>query len=54
MSRKKLQSMFFSGENEKEWNFNSPIRYIKITGGPPGTEGLILGLKNGEVKVFVL
>jgi intraflagellar transport protein 122 len=46
---KKLQSMFFSGQNEKEWNFDSPIRYIKIIGGPPGKEGLILGLKNGQV-----
>lgn len=46
---KKLQSMCFSGENEKEWNFESSIRYIKITGGPPGREGLILGLKNGQV-----
>ncbi|XP_972704.1 intraflagellar transport protein 122 homolog [Tribolium castaneum] len=46
---KKLQSMFFSGQNEKEWNFESPIRYIKIIGGPPGKEGMILGLKNGQV-----
>lgn len=46
---KKLQSMFFTGVNEKEWNFDSPIRYIKIIGGPPGKEGMILGLKNGQV-----
>lgn len=44
-----LQSMFFNGETEKEWQFDSPIRYIKIIGGPPGKEGLILGLKNGQV-----
>ncbi|KAG5888430.1 hypothetical protein JTB14_020205 [Gonioctena quinquepunctata] len=46
---KTLQSMFFSGEKEKEWNFESPIRYIKNIGGPPGKEGLLLGLKNGQV-----
>ncbi|CAH1119744.1 unnamed protein product [Phaedon cochleariae] len=46
---KTLQSMFFAGEKEKEWNFDSPIRYIKNIGGPPGKEGLLLGLKNGQV-----
>lgn len=46
---KTLQSMFFNGEKEKTWDFESPIRYIKIIGGPPGKEGLILGLKNGQV-----
>lgn len=51
---KKLQSMFFSGQNEKEWNFDSPIRYIKIIGGPPGKEGLILGLKNGQVSTIYI
>ncbi|XP_030763034.1 intraflagellar transport protein 122 homolog [Sitophilus oryzae] len=46
---KNLQSMFFSGDKEKEWNFTSPIRYIKNVGGPPSREGLLLGLKNGQV-----
>ncbi|XP_023027775.2 intraflagellar transport protein Oseg1 isoform X1 [Leptinotarsa decemlineata] len=46
---KTLQSMRFSGEKEKEWNFESPIRYIKNIGGPSGKEGLLLGLKNGQV-----
>ncbi|CAH0553397.1 unnamed protein product [Brassicogethes aeneus] len=46
---KTLQSMFFNGEKEKTWDFESPIRYIKIIGGPPGQEGLILGLKSGQV-----
>lgn len=46
---KKLQSLDFVGQLQREWNMTSFIRYIKVTGGPPGREGLLLGLKNGEV-----
>ncbi|CAH1993982.1 unnamed protein product [Acanthoscelides obtectus] len=44
-----LQSVFFNGEREKEWRFDSPIRYIKNIGGVPGKEGMLLGLRNGQV-----
>lgn len=46
---KTVQSLFFSGTKDNEWLFDSAIRYIKVVGGPPGKEQLILGLKNGQV-----
>ncbi|EEB18094.1 conserved hypothetical protein [Pediculus humanus corporis] len=51
---KRLQCLTLSGENVREWIMDSTIRYIKVVGGPPGSEGMLLGLKNGEVKkIFV-
>lgn len=46
---KMLQSLTFSGIKEREWVLDSPIRYIKTIGGPPKQEGLIVGLKNGQI-----
>lgn len=31
---------------------DSPVRYIKIVGGPANKEGLLLGLKNGQVSLL--
>ncbi|KAM4571964.1 intraflagellar transport protein 122 homolog [Fundulus diaphanus] len=51
---KRLQCLSFDGVNEKEWVMESMIRYIKVIGGPPGKEGLLVGLKNGAIlKIFV-
>eukprot|EP00049_Salpingoeca_infusionum_P018533 m.357671 g.357671 ORF g.357671 m.357671 type:complete len:1216 (-) comp17897_c0_seq1:1469-5116(-) len=51
---KRIQSYTFGGQKEREWSFDSSIRYIKVTGGPSGHEGLLLGQANGAIyKVFV-
>lgn len=51
---KRLQSLNFKGTKEREWLMESLIRYIKVVGGPPEREGLLLGLKNGQVlKIFL-
>ncbi|KAF7664865.1 hypothetical protein LDENG_00161710 [Lucifuga dentata] len=51
---KRLQCLSFTSVREKEWLMESLIRYIKVIGGPPGKEGLLVGLKNGAIlKIFV-
>mmetsp|Transcript_56941 Transcript_56941/g.123236 ORF Transcript_56941/g.123236 Transcript_56941/m.123236 type:complete len:1277 (+) Transcript_56941:78-3908(+) len=51
---RKLQLFSFQGVLEREWNLDALIRYIKVVGGAPKREGLLVGLKNGHVmKIFV-
>ncbi|KAL0036626.1 hypothetical protein WJX79_003303 [Trebouxia sp. C0005] len=46
---RKLQLYSFEGVKTREWVMDSIIRYIKVVGGPAGREGLLLGLKDGQV-----
>ena len=45
-----LCSLFLT-YNCREWQMESLIRYIKVTGGPPGREGLLVGLRDGQVSL---
>ncbi|KAK7101404.1 intraflagellar transport protein 122 homolog isoform X1 [Littorina saxatilis] len=50
---KRLQCLSFQGVKEREWIMESLIRYIKVIGGPASREGLLVGLKNGQIlKIF--
>jgi intraflagellar transport protein 122 len=46
---KRLQLYSFQGKRIREWVLEAIIRYIRVVGGPPGREGLLVGLKNGSV-----
>ncbi|ETV94469.1 hypothetical protein H310_11793 [Aphanomyces invadans] len=52
--QRKLQQYNFAGKKEREWVLESPIRYITVTGGAKGKEGLLVGLKDGSVLQIFL
>ncbi|KAL3157461.1 hypothetical protein ABBQ32_011928 [Trebouxia sp. C0010 RCD-2024] len=51
---RKLQLYSFQGVKTREWVMDSIIRYIKVVGGPAGREGLLLGLKDGQVVTIYI
>ncbi|KAF8070897.1 5-methyltetrahydropteroyltriglutamate--homocysteine methyltransferase [Scenedesmus sp. PABB004] len=51
---KLLQLYSFEGALVRQWVMDAVVRYIKVAGGPPGHEGLLVGLKSGAVlKLYV-
>lgn len=43
-----------SSRTEREWVLPATVRYIKVVGGPPGGEALLVGLKSGAcLTVYV-
>ncbi|KAI9183034.1 hypothetical protein H9P43_003950 [Blastocladiella emersonii ATCC 22665] len=49
-----LKMYDFSGKQEREWQLDSMIRYIKVVGGPPGREAVLLGMRDGwTYQVFL-
>ncbi|XP_042142808.1 intraflagellar transport protein 122 homolog [Ixodes scapularis] len=52
---KRLQCLLLrGGVREREWLLSSSIRYIRALGGPPGREGLLVGLRDGQVLQLLL
>lgn len=51
---KDLHCLDHKGMKQREWRVEAPMKYIKVVGGPPGREAILLGLKNGLImKIFV-
>ncbi|ORZ33687.1 hypothetical protein BCR44DRAFT_1486492 [Catenaria anguillulae PL171] len=44
----------FLGTHERSWRFPALIRYIKVLGGPPGREAVVLGMRDGWTYLVYL
>lgn len=50
----KIQLLGFNGVLEREWVFDSNIKYVKPLSGPPKRESLVVGCLDGQVsKIFI-
>ncbi|CDJ30789.1 WD-repeat protein, putative [Eimeria mitis] len=43
-----LRLQEIEGSVKRQWTLRASVRYIRVLGGPPGAETLLVGLKNGE------
>lgn len=49
-----LELYSFTGQRQRVWQFESPVRYMRVDGGVENREGIILGLERGDVlKVYI-
>ena len=51
LQEKFLQCLNFQGVKQREWLMESQVRYVRALGGPPSREGLLVGLKTGQVSL---
>ncbi|BDA44995.1 Intraflagellar transport protein 122 homolog [Coccomyxa sp. Obi] len=51
---RELQLLTFQGEMVNKWSVGAPVRYLRMLGGPEGSEGLVAGLKDGGVLYITL
>lgn len=51
---RKLRCVTYKGAFEGEWLFEAPVRFLMVTGGPPGRESVLVGLRSGQVVKVIL
>lgn len=39
---------------EREWSFETDVKYLRVLGGAPKREGVICGLRSGEIMILYL